>query len=67
MKILSDVVDKEVDKNIKFNKLNMKVHKLDKKISDANTFIHMNQYNTDKQNVDKKMEMLTKKCQALMI
>ena len=47
---LCDVVDKEVVKNTKFNTLKTKVNNLDKKILDAATLIHINQYNTDKQN-----------------
>ena len=45
---LSDLVDKNV-KITKFNKLNTKLNKLDKKVLDATTLIHINQYNTDKQ------------------
>ena len=47
-KKLSDLVDKNV-KITKFNKLNTKLNKLDKKVLDATTLIHINQYNTDKQ------------------
>ena len=54
MKKLSDVVDNEVAKKTKFNTLNTKVNNLDKKITDATTLIHINQYSTDKQNLDKK-------------
>ena len=32
----------------KLNKLNLKVNKSNKKISDATTLIHINQYNIDK-------------------
>ena len=35
-----------------------KVNKLDKKIPDATTLIHINQYNTDKQNVENKLGIL---------
>ena len=51
---LSDVVDNEVVKNAKFNRLNTKINSLEKKIPDTTTLIHINQYNTDKQNLDKK-------------
>ena len=54
MKELSDVVDNEVLKNLKFNTLKTKVNNLDKKIPDATTLTHINQYNTDKQNLEKK-------------
>ena len=48
LKNLSDLVDKNV-KITKFNKLNTKLNKLDKKVLDATTLILINQYNTDKQ------------------
>ena len=47
LKNLSDLVDKNV-KITKFNKLNTKLNKLDKKVLDATTLILINQYNTDK-------------------
>ena len=53
MKKLSDVVVNEVFKFTKFNTLNTKVNKLDKKTPDTTTLIHINQYNTDKQNLEK--------------
>ena len=37
----------EVVKNTEFNILKTKVNKLDTKISEATTLIHINQYNTD--------------------
>ena len=49
-KLLSDVVDNKVAKNTKFNTLKTKINKLDKTIPDATTLIHINKYNTDKQN-----------------
>ena len=54
MKKLSDVVDNVAFTNTKFNTLKAKVNNLDKKIPDATTLIHINQYNTDKQNLEKK-------------
>ena len=54
MKKISDVVDNEAVKNTKFNRLKTKVNSLEKKIADATTLIHINQYNTDRQNLDKK-------------
>ena len=48
LKGLSDVVDNEVVININFTTLKTKVSNLDKKIPDATTFIHINQYNTCK-------------------
>ena len=47
LKKFSDVVDNEMVKNTKFNTLKTKVNNLEKKISDAATLIHLNQYNTD--------------------
>ena len=55
LKKLSDVVDSEVIKNTKFNTLKTKVNNLEKKFPDATTLIHINQYNTDKQNLEKKI------------
>ena len=48
LKILNDVVANEVVKETKFNTLKTKVNSLEKKIPDATTLIHINQYNTDK-------------------
>ena len=53
LKKLSDVVDNEVVKNTKFNTLKTKVNSLEKKIPDATTLIHINQYDTDKKNREK--------------
>ena len=55
LKKLIDVVVNEVVKNVKFNTLKRQVNNLDKKIPDAITLIHINQYNTDKQNLEKKV------------
>ena len=54
MNKLSDVVDNEVAKSTKFNILKTKANNLEKKILDATTLIHINQYKTDKQNLEKK-------------
>ena len=48
-----DILSKEVVKNTKFNKLNTKVNNLDRKILDATTLIYIDQYNTDKLNLEK--------------
>ena len=53
-KILSDVADNEVLKNTKFNILQTKANNSKKKISDATNLIHINQYNSDKQNLEEK-------------
>ena len=49
-----NVVDKEVVKNTKFHTLKTQLNQLDQKIPDATTLIRINQYNTDKQNLEKK-------------
>ena len=54
LKKSSDAVDDEVVKNTNFNTLKTKVNNFEKKIRDASTSIHTNQYNTDKQNLGKK-------------
>ena len=57
----------EVVENTKFNTLKTKVNKLDKKISDATTLIQINQYNTEKQNLEKKLETLMKIYQTVVV
>ena len=54
LKKLSVVVDIEVVKNTKFNTLKTKLNNLEKKTPDATTLIHINQHNTDEQNLEKK-------------
>ena len=44
------MVDNEVVKKHKINTLKAKVNNLEKKIPDATTLIHINQYKTDKKN-----------------
>ena len=51
VKKLSDVVENEVVKNTKFKTLKIKANNLEKKIPDTTTLIHINQYNTDIQNI----------------
>ena len=48
-------MSEEAVKSLKFNKLNMKANNLDNIIPDATVVIHINQYNTDKQNSEKKV------------
>ena len=60
---ISDAVANEVANNTKFNTLKTKLNSLEKKIPDATILIHVNQYNTDKQNLEKKLQMLIKLCQ----
>ena len=67
LKKLSDV-DNEVVKNTKFNTPKAKVNNLENKIPDATTLIHINQYKTDKQSLEKKkLKMLTRKCQIQVV
>ena len=47
-----------------FNTQKTKVNNLEKKIPDATTLIYINQYDTDKQNLEKTLEMV--KIQKLM-
>ena len=53
-------MDNEVVKNRKSNTLGTKVNNLERRIPAAITLIHINQYNTDKQNLEKKLEPLIK-------
>ena len=57
----SDVVDNEVVNKTKLNTLKRKVNNLHKKIPDATSLIHINQYNTDKQNLEKDIGDFDKK------
>ena len=43
LKKLSDVVNREVNKDTEFNKINTQLNKLDKNIDDATTLILINQ------------------------
>ena len=52
------MVDKEVVKKHKINTLKAKVNNLEKKIPDATTLIHINQYKTD---LEKKIGDIEKK------
>ena len=61
LKKLNDVVDNKVVTNTKFSTLKTKVNNLDKEIPDAITLIHINQYNTEKQNLEKKIDDVDKK------
>ena len=64
---LSDLVDKRVVKNTKFNTLNTKVNNLEKKIPSTTTLIYINQYKTDEQILEKKFKDFDKKYQALVV
>ena len=67
LKNLSDVEVNEVVKNTKFDKLKTKLNNLEKKIPDATTIIHINQYNTDKQNLEKKIGDVNEKYQIRVV
>ena len=54
-------MDNEVVKKTKFSTLKTKANKIDKEIPDATTLIHINQYNTDKQSLEKKIGDVDKK------
>ena len=61
MKKVSHAVDNETVKNTKFNTLKAKVNDLDKKTPDATILIHINQDNTNKENLEKKNGNVDKK------
>ena len=61
LKQLSDMVGNEVVKNRGLNTLKTKIDNLEKKIPDATTLTHINQYKTDKQNLEKEIENVDKK------
>ena len=67
LKEFNDLVDYEVVKNTKFNTLKTKVNNLKKKNLDAATLIQINQCNTYKQNLEKKIEMFIKKYQIQVV
>ena len=56
-------MDNEVVKNLKINTLKTIVNNLEKKLPDATTLIHINQYNTDTQILEKKSKLSIKKYQ----
>ena len=55
LKKISDAVDNEVVKNTKFNKLKTKINDLEKKIPYGAIVIHINQCDTVKENLEKKV------------
>ena len=54
LKKLSDVLNKEVLKKTVYSKLNKEVNNLEDKIHYANSLILMDQYNREKQTLEKK-------------
>ena len=67
MKKFSNVVDNEIVENTKFNTPKTKVNNLEKKISDATTLIHINQYITNKQKLETKIGDSDKKYQIQVV
>ena len=63
LKKLSDVVENEIVKSTKFNTLKTKIIDLEKKTPDETTLIRINQYNTNKQNLDKNIGDVVEKYQ----
>ena len=61
LKKLSDLVDEEVVEKTVYNAQNTKVINLENKIPDASTSIQTNQYSTNKQNLEKKNEIVENK------
>ena len=62
LKKLSGVVANQVVKNTKFSILKTKINSFGKKVPDTTTLIHINQYNIDKQNLEKQIGDVDKKC-----
>ena len=65
LKIISDVVDNKVVKNKKLSTFS--VNNLERKIPDATTLFQVNQINTDKQNLQKKIVTVDKKHQVQVV
>ena len=56
----------KLSEKTKFGILETTVNKIYKKISDVTTLIHINQYNTDKNNLEKKIGYVDKKIPQLV-
>ena len=67
VKKLRGFVDNEVVENVKFNVLETKLNNSDKKNLDATALSHINQFKTDKQNLEKKIRDVDKKYQTLVV
>ena len=61
LKKISDIVSKKVVKNTKFSKLDTKVNSLENKNPYVTSLVHINQYNTDIKNSEKKIGDVDKK------
>ena len=60
LKKISDLLDYKVVNKTKLDTLKANVNNLDKKIPDATILIRINQYNTDKQNLEQKSKDVDK-------
>ena len=67
VKKLRDFADNEVVENVKFNVLETKLNNSDKKNLDATALSHINQFKTDKRNLEKKIRDVDKKYQTLVV
>ena len=63
----SDVKNIEVAENKKIYARKTKVNKLDQKIFNATTLIHINQYNTDRPNLEEITKDVDKTCQTIAL
>ena len=61
LKNLSNVVSREVLEKTLYNKVNLKVNNLESRNVDASTLIQINQYNIDKQKLERKNGNVDKK------
>ena len=67
VKKLRDFADNEVVENVKFNVLERKLNNSDKKNRDATALSHINQFKTDKRNLEEKIRDVDKKYQTLVV
>ena len=67
LKKLIDIIYNQNIKNTKFKKLKTEANNLEKKIRVATTLIHLNQYNTSRQNLEKKTGDVDKKYHTQMV
>ena len=61
LKNLSNVVSREVLEKTLYNKVNLKVNNSESRNVDASTLIQINQYNIDKQKLERKIGNVDKK------
>ena len=60
-------MDNEIVKNTNLSSLKTKVNNLENKYPDATSLIHVNKYNTDKQNFEEKVGDVDKKYQMQVV